>query len=363
MNVSLLERELTAHLDSVPVPAGDLVAVVGQARRTQHRRWAVAAGMAGVLALTGGLVGYLISRGPDDRIDDIAPLGRLNLDDGLRGYADPGVTVHLGDRTVPYRDYDWLDTDAAATPSGILFFTATHRPLLLGADGRSSALVDEPPATAPRGWHPSSAFDAQQPLVAWTEPAEDGVLVRVFDLDRRVTVADQLIPCSGEQCDGVRVDGLDQGLVFVRSEEGTRALRIDSGSWVMIGGPELRVADARGRVLLYDGSKAAPTALPEGWRAVPGAIDATLSFDGEHVLSWSSRLKPTHPDGEPIVLAQPRAGEGPAWWAFDTDGSVLVATGYDPSVVYDCPLSSQPCERIGEVSGRHGDPMFIGADM
>lgn len=61
-------------------------------------------------------------------------------------------------------------------------------------------------------------------------------------------------------------------------------------------------------------------------------------------------------------LAQPPDPDDLAWWSFDTDGTVLVAVGYHPSVVDDCPLSSEPCERNGELPDKGGDPMFIGQD-
>ena len=57
--------------------------------------------------------------------------------------------------------------------------------------------------------------------------------------------------------------------------------------------------------------------------------------------------------------------KGAGWFTFDTDGSVLAAVGGGDqhSTVYDCQLPSGACERIGSVTTKSGDPMFIGNDM
>jgi len=92
-----------------------------------------------------------------------------------------------------------------------------------------------------------------------------------------------------------------------------------------------------------------------------GQIDAQLSFDGRHVLYWSSTLKPTQPDGRAGRLNVKNAG----WFTFDTDGSVLAATNdrHQRSRVFDCKLDTGGCEQIGSVSTESGDPIFIGNDM
>ena len=97
------------------------------------------------------------------------------------------------------------------------------------------------------------------------------------------------------------------------------------------------------------------------WDFTQGQIDAQLSYDGRHVLYWSSTLKPTQPEGRPIQLDVKDA----IWFTFDTDGSVLAATNGDDqrSPVFDCKLPTGACERIGSISTKSGDPMFIGNDM
>ena len=133
--------------------------------------------------------------------------------------------------------------------------------------------------------------------------------------------------------------------------------------WTLLGKDAFRVADVRnGRVLWSDAPPApAPDSPVAHWRYTKGAIDAELSHDGRHVLYWSSTLKPTEPGGKAIRLKLKNA----TWFTFDTDGSVLAAVsgGDQNSTVYDCKLPSGACERIGSVTTKSGDPMFIGNDM
>jgi hypothetical protein len=93
---------------------------------------------------------------------------------------------------------------------------------------------------------------------------------------------------------------------------------------------------------------------------VPGPVDGELTFDGEHVLSWSDELEPTTDGGTPLVLDLP---EPATFFTMDTDGSVLAATVENPSTVFDCELPSGACEVVGEMSTDSGDPMFVGDDM
>lgn len=361
MNDLSLEQEITRHLDAVVAPPADLTAVVRRARRGRLRQAttsavaAVAVVAAGVAAMhwPSGLLGH-------DR--SVGPFGPLDLAPGLRAFADDGRVVHVGGRTVPYSvGGAWLDTDAAATPYGIVFFTDDAQPMLLDGGGRTRPLADPPPPP-PADWHPSSAFDVTAPHAVWAEPDEDGVLLRVYDLEANETVATRTVPCSGAACRDVRVGGFDSGVVWVWTPDGTAAWQVGDDDWMLAGGPGLEAADARGRVLLYDSRGDAPTDLPDGWRAVAGPIDATLSFDGQHVLSWSGRLRSTTPGEPPITLARGADDKGDAAFvAFDTDGSVLIAgIGSGPLVVWDCPVSGAACDRLGVV---HGDPVFIGADM
>jgi hypothetical protein len=155
-----------------------------------------------------------------------------------------------------------------------------------------------------------------------------------------------------------RGDGTDSGAVFLRSTWGTSIWDYDRGETYRFAGRNTPVADVRNGVILYTGPP--PTDNTQGWRLVPGAIDAQLTFDGEHVLYWSDTLEPAFAGGAPITLDLPQPA---AFFAMDTDGSVLAATACNPSEVFDCELPSESCVPIGEMGIPHGDPMFIGVDM
>lgn len=368
-------REVRDRLDRVRPPAGDLGAVVARGRAVRRRRTtgvAVAALVCGGVVATGlgsGLGSGLTAPGPQE----LAPVGQLELEDGLRAFMspDPDGEIWLGGRSFPARDVGYVDTDATATPYGMVFFDHAQQAHLLREDGKAVALAAAPDGSA-RGFHPSSKVDARLPLVAWTEAGDGQVTVRLYDLRAGETVDSLEVPCDGDEaCAGVKVDALDQGLVFVRTAAGTSVwdpAAEGEGRWTRLTGPDSRVADARGRRILYTGPAPRPaegSPIDRSWSFTAGQIDAGLSFDGAHLLYWSTTLEPVAPGARAIRLDAP-VGDLP-WVTFDTDGSVLVAGG-DPeddlrSVVYDCVLPSGSCERVGDISTASGDPIFVGNDM
>jgi hypothetical protein len=100
---------------------------------------------------------------------------------------------------------------------------------------------------------------------------------------------------------------------------------------------------------------------------VQGPVDAQLTFDGQHVLSWSSVLEPVLEGEEPIRLeVGPKQRGALGFWTIDTDGSVLVAAldgKYPHYLVSDCEVPSGVCVDVGPLKPRGGDPAFIGNDM
>ncbi len=296
-----------------------------------------------------------------------AAVGRLDYAEGLRAFASPDEDgqLSLGGRFFPRKDMGYLDTDATATPYGLVFFDRGGQAHLLSEDGTDTTLAPAPTATGSR-FRPSSKADAQLPLVAFTQPAEDGVEVVLHDLEARRTVDTLPVSCSDKDCLNVVVDGLDRGLVFVRTGDGTFVWDPDASGearWTRLGEGKFRVADARnGRVMwAYAAPEPAPDSPVAGWDFTEGAIDAQLSFDGRHILYWSSKLEPTTPGDRAIQLEVKDA----IWFTFDTDGSVLAAANgpKQQGVFYDCEIPSGTCTEIGRVSTRGGDPMFIGDDM
>jgi hypothetical protein len=264
----------------------------------------------------------------------------------------------MGGRSFPAEDMQWLDTDAAATSAGLVFFD-DGRPFLLGGDGHPEALWDGP-VDDPKGWHPTAKNDATSPAVAFAVRDGDTVTLVVRNplAERRTTLP---VRCDGSAgCDGLVVDGIDSGVVFVRTRWGTfvwRPTSEEAKGLEPFAGPRTRVADVRHRTVLYDGPR--PTVTLPGWTYVAGAIDAQLTFDGKHVLSWSPVLKSIGND-EAITLDLPKDAQ---FFTVDTDGSILAATTGDPARFFDCALPDGVCEPIGDLQMTGGDPQFIGNDM
>lgn len=374
MNTDTIRDGLAQHLEATPPPPGDLTAVRRRGRRIRRRRAggavivAAVAAVAGSVAMSLDLTDLPSSTDPGGERPGatyFGGTGTADLSHGLRAYAAPGAELHLAGREFPGEALDALDTDAVATPYGVVYNDGQGRPTLFAPDGRQ-VLLDGAP-TVP-GFRSTIKGDATAPVIAYAS-LDDGVAtVKVYDLQAREIVARAEAPCvSG--CDRLVVEAVDSGAVFLRLPDGVHLWRYAEDDWSRVAGRETRIADVRNGVVLYDG--APPTALPPGWRGFPGAIDSLLAYDGGHVLGWSSTLEPTSAGGEPIVLERgPADGGGLAWWAFDTDGSVLVAVAvvkdgmaFGDNVVYDCEVPSGRCAKLGPLTTRHGDPMFIGVDM
>lgn len=353
---------LAERLDDLPVPPPDLEAVRSAGRRLRRRRRTAALGGAGaVVAAAVGLSAALsvVPDGDDGhptRDPAYASVGPLDFSAGARAYADPGVEIHLGGRTFDYGELTYLDTDGVATPQGVVFFDA-GRPMLLDARGEVSRLVDGP-LDSPEGFHPTAKADRDGRVVAWATLRDGVATITVRDLVTGEDAGSTTLSCGA--CGELVIDGIDQGAVFVRDGAGTRTWSWESGDWKDFAGPRTRVADVRNGVVLHTGP--AP-AHPGDRLLVKGAIDAQLTLDGRYVLYWSSTLRPTHPEDEPVLLAVgPRTMKsGVAWYAVDTDGSILVATA--DRTVYDCVVAPGSCTELGRLTGEGGDPEFIGVDM
>lgn len=341
-----LRDVLHEELDRLTVPPGDLArarergTLIRRGRRTVAGAAAVlAAGVvAGVLLLGSG------PGGPTPR--GLDPVGRLDFSHGVRAYADPGFVLHLGGRAFPAKQIDQIDTDATATPYGVLYYS-DGRPTLLDETG---AFTDLEPGADRTSNHPTAKMDSQNPWAAYgvTHDGEAEVVVRDLATDEDV---------ARTTVDGATViDALDDGVVMLRTADGTSAWDTATGDLQPVAGPETRVADVRNGVLLYDGP--APTGPgSEPYRLVRGAVDSLLTFDGGHIQGWSRRLESTT-GGPPVVLDQEAT-----FFAVDTDGSILAATLDRPAIVYDCEVPSGRCTKLGPLTLRGGDPAFIGVDM
>jgi hypothetical protein len=362
-----LTRTITDHVSTVTQPVPDLSDVLTRGRGMRRRRTSTALAAVAVLALGAAMTVRELSERVAPDPEQFAPVGRLDYSEGLRAFASPDADgeVSLGGRSFPVENMGYLDTDATATQYGLVFFDRAGQAHLLAQDGTDRTLAPVRSEQA-SSFRPSAKADARLPLIAFTQPTADGVTVRLQALDTGRTVDTLLLPCAGSDCADLRVDGVDRGLVFVRTSKGTLVWDSESRGerrWTLLGNGEFRVADVRnGRVLWADAPPTpAPTSPVVNWDFTQGQIDAQLSFDGRHVLYWSPTLNPTQPDGRAIRLSVKNAG----WFTFDTDGSVLAATNgrHQRSRVFDCTLDTGGCEQIGSVSTESGDPMFIGNDM
>lgn len=361
MNATELRATLEERLAKVEPPTGDVERARRAGRGLRRRRRAGAGlGVAAVVAAVGMAAVQLTGSDPGSGQEraGYAGLGALDFSGGARAYADPGQRIHLGGRTFPAKDLEYLDTDAVATPYGVVFFDA-GRPMLLDEGGQVTALVDGP-VESPKGFHPTAKADATAPLVAWATVRDGSATITVRDLVSGDDVASTEVDCG--ECGELVIDGIDRGVVFVRDGDGTRTWDTATGEWSDFAGPETRVADVRSGVVLYDG----PSPTADGWRLVKGSIDAQLTHDGRYVLDWSSRLQPTTPGEAPIDL---RLGgsesDGLGFFTVDTDGSILVAYAgtYPDFIVYDCEVPSGACTELGPLTTEGGDPAFIGNDM
>ncbi|MFT3873046.1 MAG: hypothetical protein QM714_10430 [Nocardioides sp.] len=334
------------RVDQIPVPPGDLTAVQRTARGIRRRRRVPAVVAAAVLI---GAAGYALRPGGEsgraDRVLD--PLGRLDFSDGLRAYAVPGQEVHLGGRSFPSAGLGALDTDAAATPFGIVLYVS-GRPALLAESGDTTLLEGD----AEKGsFLPTAKADSVNPWVAYGATLDGHPTVIVRDLETNEVIGRQAVS------EATVIDALDDGTVFLRTDDGTTTWDPTTGKVAELAGRRTSVADVRNGVLLYDGKTPGGPAST-AYRLVRGPIDAQLTFDGGHILSWSSRLEST--DGSAPIVLDHQAD----FFAVDTDGSILAAamTG-DGATVYDCEVPSGTCTELGPLTALHGDPEFIGVDM
>ena len=351
---------LTDHLQHLTPPPPDLDRVVSRGRRLRRTR--LAAEALAVVLVVGALGGTaVLLRGGDDAVSEppIASAGPMDLSHGLRAYADPGHELRMGGRSFPAEDLAYLDTDAATTAYGLVFFR-DGRPFLLDGDGHQKALWDGP-VTAPDGWHPTAKADADGRHVAFAVTDGEKVTLVVADLATDGAVSMPSACADRQDCRRLVIDAIDSGKVFVRTSRGTYLWRYtakDGDALDDFAGAKTRVADVRNKVILFDGPR--PTLTLDGWTYVPGPIDAQLTLDGRNILSWSPTLAPSVRGFEPLRLDLP---ENAQFFTLDTDGSVLAATTGDPAQFFDCTVPSGDCEKIGTMRMTGGDPQFVGNDM
>lgn len=360
MNADLRDA-LADRLDPVVAPVGDLAAVMRHGRRLRARRRATLAGSVAVLLVIGGVAATQWLGSPDpDAADGQVATQRAVATSGLQAYADPGGALHFGGRLVVANALSYLDTDATATANGVVYYDA-GRPMLLGLDGASNPFVGGQVQDPPE-FHPTAKADSTTSQVAVGIWRGGQAHLLVIDAKTRELIDQVSVVCDG--CGPVVIEAFDDDAVFFRDGNGTSVWDLKGRFIRPFAGPETAIADVRNGVVLYDG----PLPLPEPgegertYRFVPGAIDAQLTHDGAHVLSWSSTLAPTV-GGAPLHLSVTEQ-DGATHWTIDTDGSVLVASrAGNLTRIDDCDAVTGACERVGELEVTGGDLMFLGNDM
>ncbi|KRF36695.1 hypothetical protein [Nocardioides sp. Soil805] len=357
-----LRDALADRLDTVTAPPGDLVGVMRDGRRIRTRRRAAVAGVVAATLAVGGLAVTQLMGPSDTRAGEgqVATDPVVRAADGLRAYFDPGGDLRYGGLTVPSSRFAGLDTDAAATPAGVVYYHE-GRPVLLDLDGNTMTI--EGAGDTRRDWHPTAKADSTSSEAAVAILSDGEPRILVLDTGTREVIGMIDVVCGG--CDVV-IDAFDDGAVFFRDGTGTKVWDLDGDFTRPFAGPGTSIADVRNGVVLYDGAvpEPEPGVGQRDYTFVRGAIDSQLTHDGAHVLAWSSTLEPTGAgSAEPLQLSVTER-DSASQWTVDTDGSILVASrAGSATIVSDCDPVTGACERIDVLEVTGGDLGFLGNDM
>jgi len=355
--VETLERKLA----DVPVPRVDVASVrrVGRGRRLARIGSSAAAALAALGAVTALVIG---GSAEPDRAADPAALPTLDFTAGLRGFYDQQTELtHLGGQSFDLGAVRDPATGAATTPYGLVFFGSDQSVRLLPADGRVRTLASSPARAG--DFTPTVQYDPGRGLSAWLTRSADRVTLSVYEFGEGPRlIGSYPVPCVGTACASLEVAGLDQGIVFVRGDDGTRLIDPAAGpdaGWTDV--TDGQVADVRNRVVLAadtDTDTLPPVLADAGWRLVLGqGLDSQLTLDGAHELAGAATLASTSVGGAPLALALP-PGEAPPVVTLDSDGSVLVAQSEaGAEVYYDCRLAGA-CVELARLPG---EPVFLDA--
>jgi len=273
MTIDLIVREtLERELADLSVPRTDLARIrrAGRARR----RARLAGGLAAVLALVGASTALAMSAGEPDQATT-ADVPAMDFGSGLRGLYDaPTGLTHLGGQVFDLGAVRDLGASAASTPYGLVYFGDDQSARLLPSDGRVRTLAGAP--ARPGEFTPTIRFDPSRGSVAWLTRGNGRVTLSVYVVANRLQLFGSYdVPCSGAGCAALSVTGYDQGLVFVRGENGTRVVDPSAGqaaSWTQV--TDRQVSDVRNKVILTSGPAAEPLPAPldDGtWRTVEAA--------------------------------------------------------------------------------------------
>lgn len=334
-----LARAIRDRVDAVPVPPGDLDRVRADGTRLRRRRTATAV-VAGAAVVAAAAVVALQVGGSTPRTDD--RIDPADTSPGLRFYGDVADEFSLAgtDRTNPL----FVDTgdQGEPTPYGLVFYSRGV-PRLMAPSGEVSTLVPEAAEYVNEDFWPSARADGRRPLVAVNAQVDGERLVIVRDLAAGTEVGSLAVP------DDSQIVALDDGVVFLSTEDGTTTWDVETGLEMDLADGRTEVIDVRNGVIAYRGPAPIGPAARD-YRLVQTEDQRELTLDGAYLTDRGRVLQSTD-GGVPLVLPLPEdLDTSTVTQRIDTDGSVLAnVLLYQDGVaaqLYDCGYPSGPCELL-----------------
>ena len=332
-----LARAIRDRVDAVPVPPGDLDRVHADGTRIRRRRTATAVVASAAVVAAVAAVALQVG-GSDPRSDD--RIDPADTSQGLRFHGDLRDEFSLAGRDLTMPVFVDIGDEGEPTPHGLVFYSRGV-PRLITPSGDVTTLVPEAEEYVNEDFWLTARWDAQNPWVAVNARVDAERLVVVHDLSTGTDVAS--LPVS----DDSQIIALDEGVVFLSTEDGTTTWDVETGLEMDLAGPRTTVIDVRNGVVAHRGAALIGPAARD-YRVVTGEKGQELTLDGAYLTDEGRVLQSTD-GGPPVVLALPEDLDTSTvrkW--IDTDGSVMVSVlVFEDGVasqLFDCGYPSGPCE-------------------